>query len=89
MQSEPRYAHQEETIAMGVLKEKERRTRRARRDQNYSTRSASLPISAEIIKRGEGMKFQEGCAGKGREQGRRGEREIESGRGTRRGSSGK
>jgi len=38
---------------------------RARRDRNYPTRNSSLPISAEIIKRGEGTRSREGYAGKG------------------------
>lgn len=38
--------------------------RRARRDRNYPPRNSSLPISAEIIKRGEGTRYQEGYTGK-------------------------
>ena len=51
-------------------KEAEDPRRRARRDQNYPTRNSSLPISVEIIKRGEDTRCTRGGKEEKRDEGR-------------------
>ena len=65
-------AGEEKRERESIRKEAVDRRRRARRDQNYPTRNSSLPISAEIIKRGEGTRCTRG--GKERKKKREGGR---------------